>query len=280
MPRSVDEIEDIFLARFACIRHSHRLALDRDASLTLNIHRIEHLVVEIAVGDEPGAIERAIDAVRGRWPHRVVDVDDEPAQTWREFATIMTVDDGVLIVPAWMDLAAAPEARLGATAPTRVVRIEPGGAFGFGDHPTTMLSLRAVRRLVVSDAEVIDVGCGTGVIAVLVAMLQGRPVRAIDVAAAAVEATIDNARRNEVGDRVIADAANLCDIDADYDVVVANTPTRSRGMSTPSDTMRTATSQGRSFWANSAIFFEAVGSSLTTTSAGVPNRSRSRRAIP
>ncbi len=175
-----------------------------------------------AVGDEPGAIERAIDAVRGRWPHRVVDVDDEPAQTWREFATIMTVDDGVLIVPAWMDLAAAPEARLGATAPTRVVRIEPGGAFGFGDHPTTMLSLRAVRRLVVSDAEVIDVGCGTGVIAVLVAMLQGRPVRAIDVAAAAVEATIDNARRNEVGDRVIADAANLCDIDADYDVVVAN----------------------------------------------------------
>jgi ribosomal protein L11 methyltransferase len=69
---------------------------------------------------------------------------------------------------------------------------------------------------------VIDVGCGTGVIAVTAAVLQDRPVRAIDVASAAVEATIDNARRNGVGDRVQVDATALADIDDDYDVVVAN----------------------------------------------------------
>ena len=51
-------------------------------------------------------------------------------------------------------------------------------------------------------------------------------------------------------------------------------------MSTPSDTMRTDTIHGRSFLENSSMVLEAPGSSLTTTSAGTPNRSRNRRAIP
>jgi ribosomal protein L11 methyltransferase len=167
-----------------------------------------------AVGDEPEAIARAADAVGGRWAHRIVDITDEPAQTWRDHATTMHVDAGLVIQPAWHG--AAPDSH------ATVVRIEPGGAFGFGDHPTTMLSLRALRRLVTADLDVIDVGSGTGVIAVTAALLQQRPVRAIDVASAAVEATSDNARRNGVGHRVLVDATDLCDIDDDYDVVVAN----------------------------------------------------------
>ena len=166
-----------------------------------------------AVGDEPEAISRAIAALHGRWQHRVVEVADEPAQTWREHAVPMQVDDDLVIVPAWQD---APE-----TAATTVY-IEPGGAFGLGDHPTTMLSLRALRRLLDGDCDVIDVGCGTGVIAVTAAVLQDCPVRAIDVASAAVEATLDNARRNGVDGRVVADTPDLADIDDDYDIVVAN----------------------------------------------------------
>jgi ribosomal protein L11 methyltransferase len=167
-----------------------------------------------AVGDEPEAIARAVAALRGRWPHRVVEVADEPAQTWRQHAAPMLVDDDLVIAPAWQDTPAGA----GAT----VIRIEPGGAFGLGDHPTTLLSLRAFRRIVTGATDVIDVGCGTGVIAVAAAVLQDRPVRAIDVASAAVEATLDNARRNGVGDRVEVDATALADIDDDYDVVVAN----------------------------------------------------------
>jgi len=51
-------------------------------------------------------------------------------------------------------------------------------------------------------------------------------------------------------------------------------------MSTPSDTIRTDTSHGASLSANAVIFFEAPGSSLMTTSAGVPNRLRISRAMP
>jgi ribosomal protein L11 methyltransferase len=103
-----------------------------------------------------------------------------------------------------------------------VVSIEPGGAFGLGDHPTTRASLRAVARLGIAGADVLDVGCGTGVIAVTAALSGARSVRAIDVAAAAVEATIDNARRNGVGEQVTVDATPVTELDGDYDVVVAN----------------------------------------------------------
>ncbi|HSP28865.1 MAG TPA: 50S ribosomal protein L11 methyltransferase, partial [Ilumatobacteraceae bacterium] len=186
---------------------------------------IDGIELWTAVGDEPEAISRASAALHGRWQHRVVEVVDEPAQTWREHAVPMRVDDGLVIMPAWQD-ASGPA---GATA----VFIEPGGAFGLGDHPTTMLSLRALRRLLddtIDTLDVIDVGCGTGVLAVTAAVLrsrlqgrsQGRPVRAIDVASAAVEATLDNAHRNGVGDRVLADTTDLADIDDDYDIVVAN----------------------------------------------------------
>lgn len=173
-------------------------------------------VVELwtTVGDEAAAVDRAIAALDGRWAYRVVEVADEPAATWREHAAPMQVDDGLVIVPAWIDD--------GTDRARTVVRIEPGGAFGLGDHPTTMLSLRAIRPYLDAELDVLDVGCGTGVLAVAAAMLQDRTVRAVDVASAAVESTIDNARRNGVADRVRADTADVADIDDDYDLVIAN----------------------------------------------------------
>lgn len=166
-----------------------------------------------AVGDEPGAVERAATALGGRWPHRVVDVDDRAEVTWRQFVHPVRIDDDLVIAPAWVDADVAA---------ATVVRIEPGGAFGLGDHPTTILSLRALRRLVTGDVDVLDVGCGTGVVAVTAALLQHRPVRAIDISDAAVEATVDNARRNGVNDRVEVDTSELAALEGTYDVVVAN----------------------------------------------------------
>ena len=181
-----------------------------------------------AVGDEPEAIERAVVALRGRWEHRVVEVSelvDDAAQTWRDFAAPMWVTDDLVIVPAWQDVDL-----VSSTVAPLAVRIEPGGAFGLGDHPTTLLSLRALRRLLDArpgrpgDAavDVIDVGCGTGVIAITAALLANRPVRAIDVASAAVEATVDNATRNGISELVEVDTTDLADIEVDYDVVIAN----------------------------------------------------------
>lgn len=178
-----------------------------------------------SVGESESAVDRAVQLLDGRWQHRVVEVDDvaeQAAQRWRDFAAPMWVNDRLVVVPAWHADAVSHDAD--ATLPLQV-RIEPGGAFGLGDHPTTLLSLRALVRLVEGEEacdDVIDVGCGTGVLAVTAAMLLDRPVRAIDVADAAVDASVDNARRNGVDALVCADAADLAGVDADYDIVLAN----------------------------------------------------------
>lgn len=167
-----------------------------------------------AVGDEPVAVERAASALAGRWPWRRVDVGAGASETWREFAVPMWVDDTLVVVPAWQEHVFAS----GVTA----IAIEPAGAFGLGDHPTTALSLGAVRRLVRPGAGVLDVGCGTGVLSVAAALLGARTVRAVDIASAAVEATIDNAHRNGVARQVDVDTSGLGELEGDFDLVVAN----------------------------------------------------------
>lgn len=183
----------------------------------VDVEHGERVELWTAVGDEPSAVERAVAAVGERWPVRTVAVVDDAADTWRDFAAPMWVDDGLVVVPAWQEHAIAD-----GVVP---VEIEPGGAFGLGDHPTTLLSLRAARRQLRGDGpgtEVLDVGCGTGVIAVVAALLTGGQVRAVDLASAAVEATLDNAARNGVAHQVVADASPLGDLDGAYRLVVAN----------------------------------------------------------
>lgn len=193
-----------------------------DALWQLGVRAIEERVgaaddvVELwtAVGEDDTAIARAGAAMGERWPWSVVEVVEATADTWREFAQPMWVDDSLVIVPAWQDQAVGDG--------IVVISIEPGGAFGLGDHATTLLSLRAARSRLADGCDVLDVGCGTGVIAIMAAMLGAGAVRAVDVASAAVEATRDNAVRNGVAELIEVDTAPAADLDATYDLVVAN----------------------------------------------------------
>jgi ribosomal protein L11 methyltransferase len=173
-----------------------------------------HVELWTAVGDEAEAAERATTALGERWPTRLIDVVDDAADTWREFAGPMWIDDGLVVIPAWQQHAVDDG--------VVTIQIEPGGAFGLGDHPTTLLSLRAARRHLGVGRRVLDVGCGTGVIAVMAALVGGSSVRAVDVASAAVEATRDNAARNRVADHVDVDTTPAGDLDGPFHLVVAN----------------------------------------------------------
>jgi ribosomal protein L11 methyltransferase len=70
--------------------------------------------------------------------------------------------------------------------------------------------------------DVLDVGCGTGVISVMAALVGGSSVRAIDLASSAVEATLDNAARNGVSDHIEVDTTPAGEIDGAFDLVIAN----------------------------------------------------------
>lgn len=91
-----------------------------------------------------------------------------------------------------------------------------------GDHPTTVLSLRALRALPTEGATVLDVGCGSGVLAIAACLFGASRAEAIDISPAAVPTTIDNAMRNGVADRVNVSTAPLADVDGSFDIVLAN----------------------------------------------------------
>ena len=144
---------------------------------------------ELPTRDE---VERAL----GRWPHLIF--EEEVADDWRERRRAdyrEEVIGGRLVVrPEW-----APPARPGLID----IVLEESAAFGAGGHPTTRTCLELLLEMTPGGAFA-DLGCGTGVLAILAARLGWRPVTAIDLQTAAVAATEANARRNGVHVQAVA----------------------------------------------------------------------------
>ena len=169
-------------------------------------------VRSVLASDAARSIER-LGPLPSGWVIEWVDLADEPADTWRQFVAPIEVGERIVVRPAWL-----PERH-----PGRIeIAIEPGGSFGLGDHPTTRLTAAAVDRLVTPGCSVLDVGCGSGVLAIIAARLGASCAIGIDIAEAAVEATRDNARRNGVADLVTASSTPLADVTGSYDLVLAN----------------------------------------------------------
>ena len=147
----------------------------------------------------------------------VVPVIDDGLDGWREWATVEQAEPFVL-VPTWLD---TPEIHPGQL----LVRLDPGRTFGSGSHPTTRAVLMALATLVGPDTTVLDVGCGSGVLAVGAALLGAAAVVGIDVDAESPSIVATNATTNGVADLVTASTDPLSTLAgrADrYDVVAAN----------------------------------------------------------
>ena len=150
------------------------------------------------VGDQPASVSDAATSLAAGWSWRSVEIDESVARSWREFAAPTWVTDDVVIVPSWLgDTAVAA-----GTAAVLAIAIDPGAAFGMGDHPTTQLTLRAmldeIRLRERRPLRVLDVGCGSGVLAIGAALRGATSVVGIDISTAAVEATTSNSVANGV----------------------------------------------------------------------------------
>lgn len=168
-----------------------------------------------AVGDDADVAAELISARLARWTWRFEQVDESVADTWRDHAQPTWIDSDLVICPAWVDVATE-------RSHVRVLRIEPGHTFGLGDHPTTVLSMRALRGAVSGGGTVLDVGCGSGVLAIGACLFGAARATAIDIAPAAVPTTNANAAANGVADLVEVSNTPLAEVEGRYDVVVAN----------------------------------------------------------
>ena len=178
--------------------------------------RITGDIVELwtSIGDDPDVVWDTASERLGRWSWRFVEIDDSVADTWREHAAPVYVETDLVICPAWVAFDPEPD--------VTVLRIEPGSIFGLGDHPTTMLSMQAMRDALFDGASVLDVGCGSGVLAVGACVLGASHSTAIDISPASVPVTRANALANGVSHRVDVSTTPLAEVDGTFDIVVAN----------------------------------------------------------
>jgi ribosomal protein L11 methyltransferase len=149
--------------------------------------------VEYALYGAPGELpelgegEAEVAGVRVRVGAR--DVPDDWAERWKRFHAPVMVGNRLYVRPPWEE----PAIRPGVVE----IVIEPGRAFGTGSHATTRLCLELILELD-PRGSFMDLGCGSGVLAIAAAKLGFDPVGAVDSDRGAVDATRDNARRNGV----------------------------------------------------------------------------------
>ena len=172
------------------------------------------LVVWIPVDEARAFLERA--AAAGLPPpadaSRVRD-EDEWRDVWKQYFAPRKVGRFV-IVPSWEKYAAQ--------ADEIVLDMDPGRAFGTGGHPSTRLCLVAISELERCE-RFLDVGCGSGVLAIACAKMFGDASGiAVDVDADAVDVSRENATRNAVIDRISVSATPVADVHGPFDVVTAN----------------------------------------------------------
>ncbi len=161
--------------------------------------------VELAAYTDPGGEERLWFAFGGA---RSEEVADNWEDRWKRFHRPVRVGS-LWVGPPWEQ---PPEGSL-------AVVIEPGRAFGTGSHATTLLCLELLQEL--SGGSLLDIGCGSGVLAIAAAKLGFAPVSAVDIDPVAVDTTRANAQANGVAVEVRSLDATSTPLPA-ADVAVAN----------------------------------------------------------
>ncbi|MCA1057997.1 50S ribosomal protein L11 methyltransferase [Rossellomorea aquimaris] len=142
--------------------------------------------------------------------------EEEWATAWKKYYHPVKISDKFTIVPTWEDYTPVHSDEL-------IIELDPGMAFGTGTHPTTVMCIQALERIVKEHDSVIDVGTGSGVLSIASALLAADQVRAYDLDEVAVRSARLNVKLNKVQQTVSVDANNLLNgVTGQADVIVAN----------------------------------------------------------
>lgn len=135
---------------------------------------------------------------------------------WKEFFKPMNVGEKLLIRPVWEDDYEADG--------RKVLNIEPGLAFGSGGHDTTRLCLEALEKHITPDTEMLDVGCGSGILSVAGLLLGAKRAVGVDIDPLAVKTAKENGKMNGFNEpEYTVLEGNLTDkVSGKFDVVAAN----------------------------------------------------------
>ena len=149
--------------------------------------------------------------------------DVDWVNNWKQYFHQFYIDD-ILVIPSWEKV--KPE-----DSDKMVIHIDPGTAFGTGMHETTQLCIRALKKYVTSETEILDVGCGSGILGMLALKFGAKHSLGTDLDPCAIDATHENMEGNGIrkdqyevmigniiDDKAVQDAVGY----EKYDIVAAN----------------------------------------------------------
>jgi ribosomal protein L11 methyltransferase len=147
------------------------------------------------------------------------------ADAWKQHFPVLRIGRNIVIKPSWQ--------RHRARKADVIVELDPGMAFGTGQHETTRMCLEALERRVEPGMRVLDLGCGSGILSIAAAKLGAAHVDAVDILPEAIEVTNENTAANSVGSIVRAALGSLGDTwpfpdppSGRYDLLLANISSR------------------------------------------------------
>ena len=141
--------------------------------------------------------------------------DEDWSENWKKYYKPFRIGTHLVVKPTWEAYQPSPE--------DLIIELDPGMAFGTGTHETTSMCMQLLEKHLKSDMRVMDVGTGSGILAIAAARLGAKEVLAIDIDPAAVKVARENIVLNHVEDRVRAVEGDLCKSEAmPCDLAVAN----------------------------------------------------------
>ncbi len=141
--------------------------------------------------------------------------NEDWSESWKKSFKPIRLGDHIVICPGWLEYEKQPD--------DKVIEIDPGMAFGTGTHETTGMCAALIEKYVQPGQRVIDIGTGSGILAIVAAHMGAKEVLATDLDAVAVRVAAENAALNGFGDKIDCRCGDLLDVvDASGDVVIAN----------------------------------------------------------
>ena len=157
--------------------------------------------------------EMGIDLGEAKVEHEKM-YEEDWANNWKKYYKPTKVGEKIVVKPIWEEY----EPKEGEL----VLELDPGMAFGTGEHETTRMCIQALEKFTKKDSVVFDVGCGSGILAIAAAKLGAKLSVGVDLDPVAVESSKENVKYNNLNNIEILEGNLVEVIDGKADVVVAN----------------------------------------------------------
>ena len=141
--------------------------------------------------------------------------DSDWENSWKDYFDILNIGEKFVIVPTWREYENNEN--------KYVINIDPGMAFGTGGHETTSLCIKNLEKYVKPHDNIIDVGCGSGILSIAASYLTDGEIKAVDLDKLAVDVSRENFALNNLENRIAVEEASLLTKETKkYNVIVAN----------------------------------------------------------